>query len=274
MQAEEASRRWSTLQSPISPPFPDTDHPLPQPDTPTVSTHNPEVTTLPSEPESIIPRYLLSLQPADKDGNCLFHATSLLLKLLEWPEITHSDICQKITPWLLLNSDTYIPTANPIQLHHLATALTYDTDNTPNWEEYIQRMNQKGTYAEQPQLWAISTIYQVRIHIYSTGEYPTIVPISSSYKYTIYLQYEPDLQHYSSLVPPTSQDEQTQEHALQLPMEHLRHIIGFSSHVSAINNLQSQHLHHQQWIQHQLKQLTSFYQNHTIRATAIDHCEW
>ncbi len=38
-------------------------------------------------------------------------------------------------------------------------------------------------------------------------------------------------------------------------MEHLRHIIGFSSHVSAINQLQPQHLHHQQWIQHQLKQL-------------------
>ncbi len=98
-------------------------------------------------------------------------------------------------------------------------------------------MNTEGTYAEQRQLWAISTIYQVRIHIYSSREYPTIVPISSSYKYTIYLQYEPDLQHYSSLVPPTSQDEQTQEHALKLPMEKLRHIISVTSHVSAINHL-------------------------------------
>ena len=57
-------------------------------------------------------------------------------------------------------------------------------DNYPEWETYVQLMSRDTTYAEQPQLLAIATIYQLRIHLYSTHEYPTIIPIGSEYRNT------------------------------------------------------------------------------------------
>jgi hypothetical protein len=64
-------------------------------------------------------------------------------------------------------------------------------------------MSTDTIYAEQPHLWAIAIIYKIHIHIYSTREYPIIVPIGSEYKHTIYLQYELKSQHYARRTHPT-----------------------------------------------------------------------
>jgi hypothetical protein len=66
----------------------------------------------------------------------------------------------------------------------LADTLSYDIDNNPEWERYVQLMSTDTTYAEQPQLWAVATIYQLRIHLYSTQDYPTIITIGFEYRNT------------------------------------------------------------------------------------------
>jgi hypothetical protein len=67
---------------------------------------------------------------------------------------------------------------------------------------------------------------------------------------------EPQLQHHPSPIPVnTNDDNPQQEQIMNLPMEQLELIISFSSHIAAINYLQSQLLHHRHWIQHQLQYL-------------------
>ncbi len=148
---------------------------------------------------------------------------------------------------------TKVPLQKSLLVYQLEGTITYYIDNNPEWDQYVQRMSTDATYAEQPQLWAIAVIYQIRIHIYSIYEYPTIVPIGYDYKHTIYLQYEPESQHYSSLIPHKLQEEPIpQEQAMILPMKQIQQTIGFPSHVSAVNHLQSQSLHPHQWINPQL----------------------
>ena len=271
MENEESS--LESIPVPTHQPISDNSIPAVQP------SDNTSLATLETNP--ILPRNLLSFHKTDGDGNCLFHAVSYLLQSLDWPTITYSIIREDIVPWLLNNSHTYVPTQDPSPLYLLADTLTYDANDNPNWDQYVQHISTEPTYAEQPQLWAIASVYQLRIHIYSTREYPTAVPITSNYTHTIYLHYDPETQHYSSLIPPTNQDTQhhpslstttthdtthyassssttspdSPDHSLQLPIHQLQLIASFSSHLTAINYLQSQILQHQQWIQHQLNHL-------------------
>ncbi len=114
-------------------------------------------------------------------------------------------------------------------------------------------MRKDKTFAAQPHLWAIATVYKVRIQIYSTtNEYPTINPIGQDCQYALYLQYYPEGIHYASLIPistnndnsnisptkppqlPILQDIQQQQ-ILLLSTEQLHHIISFSANLAAIN---------------------------------------
>ena len=62
-------------------------------------------------------------------------------------------------------------------------------------------------------------------------------------------------QHPSQSPFNTNNDNPQQEQIMNLPMEQLELIISFSSHIAAINYLQSQLLQHRHWIQHQLHYL-------------------
>ena len=296
----------STVQATltISPPPPQEQNPpssSPQEHVPNTSSPSPTAFVQPSQSAShLIPREELSPhpEPVPGDGNCLFHAVAQQLNDLNDSTITHNEIRNRITPWLLANSQTVAPTGNQLPLYLLATTLTYDSENNPKWKEYIQRMSTITTYAEQPQLWAIASTYKLRIQVYSKFEYPTIIPIGSQYHHTLYLQYQEDRQHCFSLVAshnhnqantqhvhndpqpqlfpsviPTQQhsepiakvsveDTTQQEQVMHLPMNQLQLIISFSSHIAAINYLQSQVLQHQQWIKHQLHHLLLLETNH------------
>ena len=194
-------------------------------------------------------------EPVAGDGNCFFHAIAQQLNELEDLDVTHTEIRHNIIPWLLTHLLTDVSTEIPQPLYRTSSTFTYVNDIIPEWETYIQRMSVIGTYAEQPQIWATAAVYHVRIRVFRSFENITIIPIGSPYKHTIYLQYEPVNQHYYSLTPLIENVETTQEQIMQLPMDQLQLIISFSSHIAAINHLQSQNLQHQQWIQHQLHQL-------------------
>jgi hypothetical protein len=128
--------------------------------------------------------------PVPGDGNCLYHAVAQQLNDIEGSNIIQEDIRKTITPWLLANPHTEVPTGHPVPLQYLATTLTNDTEDYPDWEEYIYHTSLKHSYAEQPHMWAIASMFQVRIQVYSAHAYPTIIPISSTYKHTLYIQYQ------------------------------------------------------------------------------------
>ena len=146
-------------------------------------------------------------------------------------------------------------------------------------------------------MWAIATIYQLRIHIYSTShDLPTVIPFDTNYTHTIYLHYDHKKIHFSSLTPipnqtadttqiaplhthqlvrTTTEDEDVESEDQQpdliprpclnsnpielqvmiLPIDQLQPVISFSSHVAAVNYLQSQLQQHHNWINHQLQHL-------------------
>ena len=125
--------------------------------------------SVPDQMTLILKKHGLQQLPTIGDGSCLFHALRMMLDLEDNSEAIRRDVLSHLRK-LLGQNVTIVDTSSSTQLVDALGGVVYlktwISDRYTNWDEYFMQMARYSTYADDPCLWAASSLYDAKITVY------------------------------------------------------------------------------------------------------------
>lgn len=121
----------------------------------------------------ILKKHGLQQRTTIGDGSCLFHALKMMLELGSDVQTIRRDVLTRLRE-LLEQDVTIVDTSSSTELIDVTEALVPLRDwikgRYTNWDDYFRQMANYSTYADDPCLWAASSLYDVKITVYVSND--------------------------------------------------------------------------------------------------------